>query len=52
MTVLLILTTFALFLGIDYMRKMKRTAETMEANAGSHETASLFSFVLAAAPRR
>lgn len=41
MTVLLLLATFALFLGIDYVRKMKRVPEMMETTAASSDNASV-----------
>ena len=39
MTVLLLLATFALFLGIDYVRKMKRVPGMMETTEASSDTA-------------
>src|SRR5581483_2250799 len=41
MTVLLLLATFAVFLGIDYARKMKRTPERMETAAPASDNASV-----------
>lgn len=41
MTVILLLATFAIFLGIDYIRKTQRTAQLVEAPAGASEKASI-----------
>ena len=41
MTVLLVLATFAIFLGIDYVRKTKENPGAMDTTAGPRDTASI-----------